>query len=180
MHTHCASEAVQLHNCAGFVTCRAGVNDAVFIAEFLEPRADNDISLNVHHDDVLFVVESVGGNADADFGNAGNVDCAFNQVGRRDEIGVFSRNVLAHFHELVGFGERICFGNVLVLDAGVVERVNDVFNFDISDDCGHNAFHADHLADHAATHLTCADQTRANDFAFSFALCKFLVHVQHN
>ena len=123
------------------------------------------------------VFDRLGCNAGADIGYAGRVDCTFYKVHLRDEVCILAGNVLACFHQAVCLFHGVCNRNIVVCNACVLERMNRVLNVDVGNNRRGDAVHQHHLGDHAAAHLTCADNTSADDFAFLLTLQELFIHV---
>ena len=125
------------------------------------------------------IVHRVDRDLHADFRHARHVDRDLHEVRLRDEIRVLSRDVFPLLHIAVRLFERLCDRDLIVADARIMERVDDIFKLNIRDNRGHNPLHERHLRNHPAPHLPRADNTRTDDFALFLALGEFLVHIQH-
>ena len=86
LETHSGCEAVELHNSAGLIACGTGVDNAVILCELVKVWSNNNVCLNVEHDDMLAVSHGICSNLCAYIRNTGAVDHALNTLSLGDKI----------------------------------------------------------------------------------------------
>ena len=131
IHPHCARKGVKLHHGTRLITRRASIDDAILIAKLFEIAADDNICLNIHHNNMLLVIHSVDCDLDTNLRYPRHVNCNLDKVCLRDKIGILRCNVFSLLHVSVRLFERLCHRDLLITDAGIVERIDDVVELNI-------------------------------------------------
>ncbi len=106
---HGRNELDQLHAGGRLVTCAKRIGDAQAVGFALQISADGDVSLDIHHDEMLAVLHGPETDFSTDGRNTGRVDHDVDEIVLEKKIGIVGDGNFAGFHRRGHCGLRVRF-----------------------------------------------------------------------
>ena len=170
---HRRDEFDDLHAGRRFVTGTKRVDDARLVGFVLQVRADADIALDIHHDEMLAVPYCAHADIGTRLGHAGRVDHHVDHAMRQGKVHVLRDGDPAGFH---GGRHLIMTGNVLrvaFLAIGQLGARRSPASRALHHRADTYSLHLRHLGENVGSHFAGADEAYADRIARPGALAQF-------
>ena len=169
---HGGDELDQLHAGGRLIAGADGVDDAHLIGHLLEIGADGHVRLDIHHHQMLAMLDHL----EADLGTgdrlAGGVDDDVDEAVVHQQVGIGHNGGLAGFDQGADRRIGLDLDGAVGLALGDAHRIMRLMRTARDDGRDLDALHLRHLRDDVGAHLAATDDPDPDGAAFRSPLCK--------